>query len=238
MPAARLPLRLAALVLTSTAPLPAPPAPPARPVDCRLLWFDHGAPPALVHVGEGGAEVRCPLESQVIAAPVRLTAAAGSIALLHEAGRAPAATAQVPAATRRAILVLVPAGPPAAGAAPAPQPLRVFVIDDSPARFPDGGVFVGNFYRQDIRFIIGEHRNLLRPGSGHALPRPRQRDPFNMAPVVVQFQQDAGWRTVSESTVRFIPGVRHLILACVDPASGRPRIATFPDVQPTPPPPR
>lgn len=235
MPAARLLPRLATLVLTSTAALSAQ---PERPVDCRLLWFDHGAPPALVHVGEGGAEVRCPLVSQVIAAPVRLTAAAGSIVLLHEAGRAPAATAQVPPATRRAILVLVPAGPPAAGAAPAQQPLRVFVIDDSPARFPDGGAFVGNFYRQDIRFIIGEHRNLLRPGSGHALPRPRQRDPFNMAPVVVQFQQDAGWRTVSESTVRFIPGVRHLILACVDPASGRPRIATFPDVQPTPPPPR
>lgn len=231
----RRPLRgLPLLLLALTSPLAAQ---ELRPVTCRLLWFDHAPPPALVHVGEKQLEIRCPLDGHVISPPVRLTANRGTITFLHEETRKPAATVTVPAATKSAILVVVPTAEAAADIPPAARPLRIFLIDDSPAKFPDGGAFVANFYRQDIRFVIGEQRNLLRPGGSHGFTRPQQRDPFNMAPVVVQFQQDDAWRTASESTVRFIPGSRHLIVAYVDPASGRPRIATFCDIKPPPEPP-
>jgi hypothetical protein len=55
-----------------------------------------------------------------------------------------------------------------------------------------------------------------------------------MAQVVFQFQQGDTWRTASESLLRFLPGMRYLILAYVDPASGRPRIATYQDFTPPP----
>jgi hypothetical protein len=110
----------------------------------------------------------------------------------------------------------------------------VFVVEDSPRGFPDGGVFVANFHQQDIRFLIGEHKILLRPSDAHGFARPAQRDEFNMAPVIFQFFHEGTWRTASESALRFVPGLRYLIFAYVDPASGRPRIATIQDLRPAP----
>ena len=47
-----------------------------------------------------------------------------------------------------------------------------------------------------------------------------------------EFLQDDKWRTASESTVRFLPGMRYLIFAYMDPTSGRPRISTYQDIAP------
>jgi hypothetical protein len=115
-------------------------------------------------------------------------------------------------------------------------PWRVFVIEDSDKIFPDGGAFVANFHSGDIRFIIGENKIMLRPAGSHGFGLPKERDAFNMAPVVFQFQQEEEWITASESLLRFLPGMRYLIFAYVDPDSGRPQISTFQDVKPFTPP--
>ncbi len=65
-----------------------------------------------------------------------------------------------------------------------------------------------------------------------AFPLPERRDDFRMAPVVVQFEQDGKWRTASESMLRFLPSIRYLIFAYVDPVSKRPRISTYQDFTP------
>jgi hypothetical protein len=52
-----------------------------------------------------------------------------------------------------------------------------------------------------------------------------------MAPVVFEFLQEDKWRTASESMLRFLPGMRYLIFAYLDPESGRPRIATYQDLR-------
>lgn len=203
-----------------------------RPVDCRLLWFDPvTSPPDLVNLGPDGGAIACNFSSNTLSPSVRLFASNGVIRFLDDAERKPAAGATIPATVKKAILVFIPAAKPAAGDAASAMP-RVFVIEDSPQNFPQGGAFVANLFSGDIRFVIGEHRNQLRTGNTLGLKQPVERDEFNMAPVIIQFQQADSWRTASESVVRFIPETRYLILAYVDPASGRPRISTITDVAP------
>lgn len=202
-----------------------------RPVDCRFLWFDAAVPPpVLVNTVPGAADVRCQIAGNKLSPVFRCFAAEGEIRFLNEEDRSVVATAKVAADVKSAILVILPAPKPAAGV-PAVPGRRIYVIDESPGKFPDGGALIANFYNSDIRFVVGEHRNQLRAGGNHAVKQPEKRDNFNMAPVIVQFQHGEKWRTASESTLRFIPEVRYLILAHIDPATGRPRIATFTDNQ-------
>jgi hypothetical protein len=203
-----------------------------RPVDCRLLWFDpETQPPVMVNLGPDGSAITCDFSPNTLSPSVRLHAGNGVIRFLDDATRKPAAAATIPDKVNKAILVFIPAAKAAAGNEAAATP-RVFVIDDSPQSFPNGGAFVANLFSGDIRFVIGEHRNQLRTGNTLGLKQPVERDEFNMAPVIIQFQQGDSWRTASESVVRFIPETRYLILAYVDPASGRPRISTITDVVP------
>ena len=107
---------------------------------------------------------------------------------------------------------------------------KTFVIDDSPANFPDGGAYVANFHNNAIRFVIGEHKGMLRPAGSHGYAMPAERDDFNMAPVIFEFLNGEKWRIGNESALRFLPGMRYLIFAYVDPVSGRPRINTYQDL--------
>lgn len=203
-------------------------------VVCRFVGLEGAPPPPpLVHVGAGGADVPCDIPPATFSPPTPCTLKDGAIHFLAKADRKPAATARIPAGVNKAILLFV-AGAPGQDA----LPWRVFVIEDSPKNFPDGGAYVANFHQQDIRFVLGQSKLMLKPGSAHGFERPEKRDAFNMAPVIFQFQQKEDWRTASESMLRFTPGVRYLIIAYVDPASKRPRIATYQDfvVRPAAPP--
>ena len=226
-------MRLLALLLAITCAL----APAQEPggVSCRFLSFGNAAaPPPLLHVTAKGVEIACTVPVNNLSEPVRCSAPEQKITFLDAADRKPAAVARIPAQAKSVILVFVPAGKTEAPATTTSLPWRVFVVDDSPKNFPDGGAFVANFHQQDIRFVVGEHRILLRSGDAHGLARPAKRDDFNMAPVVIQFQQNEAWRTANESMLRFLPGMRYLILCYVDPASARPRVFTCPDIKPDP----
>ena len=204
-----------------------------RPVSCRFLCMEGATPPeALLCGAEKGLEVVCTVPANAPSAATVLFAKDNRLKFLTPKDRKPAATAIIPANVKAAILLFIPVAQPQSA-----LPWRVFVIDDSDKSFPDGGAYVANFYNKDVRFILGEHKILLHPAKSYGLPRPERRDDFNMAQVAFEFQEEQTWRSVSESLLRFLPGMRYLVIAYVDPASGRPRLFVSTDIKPafTPP---
>jgi hypothetical protein len=203
-----------------------------RPISCRFLTFGAGGEDTTaIALGDKGAEIKCLLSSTQLSAPIVCYAKDNTIPFLSQSDRKPLATATIPAAVSSALLVFVqvPKKPdaPAEG-----NSWKVMVIDDSLKNFPDGGAFVANFYQNDIRFVIGEHKGTLHPGGVAGYAMPKERDAFNMAPLVFDFMKDGKWRTANESSLRFLPGMRYLIFTYMDPASGRPRLSTFQDSAP------
>lgn len=199
----------------------------SRQVQCRFLSFGGPEnPPAVIAVGEKGTEITCPLSSSQISPKVACFAVGDKIPFLSSADRKPIATATIPPGVNSALLVFIQL--PGASAA-GPPAWKVLTIEDTPKSFPAGGAFVANFYSKDIRFVIGEHKGMLHAGGLYGYAMPKERDSFNMAPVIFEFQQDDKWRIANESALRFLPSMRYLIFAYVDPTSGRPKINTYED---------
>lgn len=195
-------------------------------VSCRFYSLESTSPPPLINVSASGAEVICKVPNGSISKEVVCIATGGAITFLSPTDRQPAAIAKIPANLKRAILIFV-AGPKTPGA----LPWRVLVIEDSTKNMPDGGAYVVNFHNQDIRCVIGEAKIQLRPAMSSGVGLPEKRDDFNMAPVAVQFQLGDTWRNASETMLRFLPGMRYLIFAFLDPASGRPKVHTIQDTK-------
>lgn len=201
----------------------------SRPVQCRFFCFAMAAAPSeVLALSDKGSEIRCPLPTSQISDKITCFATNQVISFVGATDKKPMVKASIPAAVSDALLIFVQS-PPKAGEA---AQWQILVIEDSAKNYPDGGAFVANFYSKDIRFIIGEHKGLLRAGGMHGYERPNQRDSFNMAPVVFEFQNKDKWHVANESALRFLPGMRYLIIAYVDPASGRPRIKTLQDMPP------
>lgn len=203
-----------------------------RKVTCRFLTLDRDAPPPPLRcMADKGTEVDCTVYTNSLSPETACFAKGNILTFISTADRKPAATATVLPNINAFILVFV-----AAAKAPKALPWRVFVIEDNPKNFPDGGAFVANFHNKDIRFIIGDSKIMLRPAGSHGFAMPAKRNNFNMAPVVFEFlqmdeyRQKDMWKTASESMLRFVPGMRYLIFAYVDPVSGRPRISTYQDL--------
>lgn len=71
---------------------------------------------------------------------------------------------------------------------------------------------------------------MLHAAGSHGYAMPQKLDDFNMAPVTFELLLDDKWRTASESSLRFLPGMRYLIFAYLDPVTSRPRISTCQDL--------
>lgn len=201
-----------------------------RQIQCRFLSFGGlENPPAVIAAAGNGDEITCPLSSSQISEKVACFAVGNKIQFLSTADRKPTATATIQPGVHSALLVFVqmPSSPEAA--APA---WKILVIEDTAKTFPAGGAFIANLYNKEIRFIIGEHKGMLHAGGIHGYAMPEERDSFNMAPVVFEFLQGDKWRIANESALRFLPAMRYLIFAYVDPVSGRPRINTYQDFAP------
>lgn len=191
-------------------------------VECRLLWCDpQQEAPALVHADPENTLQPLALAALRIQPPVLLYPREGTIRLFHADDRSAACTVKIPSAVRRALMLLMPGE--------TRRSLRAVLVDDAPGRVPDAGACVVNLSKVHIRLALGEHRALIAPGADHPLACPQERDDFNMAQVLFQFERDGSWRTASETRLRFAPGMRHLILAEHDARSGRPRVRTFTD---------
>ncbi|MEI6654271.1 MAG: hypothetical protein WCP45_05850 [Verrucomicrobiota bacterium] len=207
----------------------------SRKVSCRFVCFeDTPPPPPLLNVIDKGVEVTCTILPDTFSPEVVCTAKSNVIGFISSVDRKPAATAAIPPGVNRVILIFFPPGKE-----PNALSWRVYVIDDSPKNFPDGGALVVNFHTQDLRIIIGEHKIQLKPGKCHGFAKPEQRDAFNMAETVVEFQQKETWLGGSETLLRYIPGMRYLIFAHFDPVAERPRVTTYQDFShPAAPPPK
>ena len=201
----------------------------ARQVECRFLGFGSNDTPAVIAMSDKGEEISCPLSSTKLSKKIVCPAKDNKIAFLSAGDRKPVAVATIPAKVSSALVIFVrlekPGVKPETGTG-----WRTFVIEDTPKSFPDGGAYIANFYSNDIRFIIGEHKGMLRAAGTHGYAMPTQRDDFNMAPVIFEFRDGEKWRVANESSLRFLPGMRYLIFAYLDPTSGRPRINTYQDL--------
>ena len=200
-----------------------------KPVECRFLAFGVRDDAAAIALSDKGEDIACPLPTSQLSKKITCTAKDGKIPFLSAADRKPMATATIPSGVNSAVVVFVRLDKPGAAAEPAAG-WKVFVIEDSAKSFPDGGAYVANFYSDEIRFTIGEHKGLLKPAGAHGYAMPKERDDFNMAPVIFEFNNAGKWRTANESSLRFLPGMRYMIFAYVDPVSGRPKINTYQDL--------
>lgn len=198
-----------------------------RKVTCRLVALDPDTPPpAMLAMSGDGSEVKVIPHTGSISGESVLFSKTDTFSFLNAADHKPAASVTLPAGMKAAILLFV-AGPKT----PQALPWRIFVIEDSAKNFPDGGAFVANFHNKNIRFVMGENKIMLKPGGSTGVPRPTDRDDFNMSAVTFEFQMgDDAWRQASESMLRFLPGSRYLMIAFVDVSSGRPRVVTFQDI--------
>jgi hypothetical protein len=200
-----------------------------RPVECRFLSFGSKDSASAIALSDKGEEIVCPLPSGALSKKIVCFAKGDKIPFISAADRKPLATAAIPSGVRSALIIFV-RFTKAENLPTDASGWRVFVIDDSPKSFPDGGAYVANFFADDIRFVIGEHKGMLHAAGSHGYAMPKERDDFNMAPVIFEFRNGEKWRIANESSLRFLPGMRYLIFAYVDPVSGRPRINTYQDL--------
>lgn len=195
----------------------------ARTISCRFLGFQTTEETKSLTCVSEKNEVLCPFDTSNLSSPVNLVAVDGVLTFIDSDQRKPALSVTVPATVRQALIVIMPN---LKGAA---TPWRGFVIEDSAKHFPNGGALVVNLHSTQIRYVIGEHRYLLKPGNQYGVEMPKQRDDFNMSTVVFEFFHNDQWIKASESRLRFTEGLRYLTLAYTDPTSLRPRLTTFQD---------
>lgn len=206
-----------------------------RPINCRFLSFGGTAEMASVsNFSAKGEEIVCPLPTNEFSKAV-VCHAKKNVIDFSQSNKSPAASATIPAGVKSVLLLFVATPTPPDAEAGKSLPWRVLVIEDSPKNFPFGGAFIANFYTNDIRFEIGEHKGVLHADEAKGFPIPKQLDAFNMGVLLVETLQDDKWRTANETSLRFLPGTRYLIFAHLDSASGRPRINTYQDTVPMPP---
>ena len=197
-----------------------------RKVTCRFLaLLAESAPPKILNVGENNLEVPCAVYTDVPSPEVGCYAFGNTISFIGASDKKLIAKATLPASGNAFILLFLPG--PKSEAGPS---WKIYVIDDTAKSFPDGGAYVVNFYKQDIRFVIGEHKIVLNPGRSHGLAMPNRLDNFNMAPVMFEFQQGEDWKLAKETSLRFLLGSRYMMFAYLDPATNQPRITTCRDV--------
>jgi hypothetical protein len=206
-------------------------------VEVRTLCFSHASGLFELEAADARPEVitRCTLPLSMLSEPVRIAPVAGKITFYEKAPMpdakvrpSPLAVAEIPTKLRHVILFFIPAS------TGGELLYKVVVLNDDPRVFTSGGALVCNLFADEIRFIIGEHKQLLRPGVITYLNTPVQRDDFNMAVVAFQFRSGETWRSASESKLRFVEPMRHLLFTYIDPATRRPRLKTYRDV-PLPP---
>lgn len=192
-----------------------------RNVSCRFLGFQTGESNSLVNVA-AGTEITCTFGTSTISAPVSVTAV-NNVLTFTTKDRKPACTISVPPTMNQALVVFMPNGSDPA------KPWRGFPIADSKKNFPNGGALIVNLHNANIRFVIGEHKYMLKPGDQYGVEIPKERDDFNMATVAFEFSHNDRWSMASESRLRFTEGLRYLILTYTDPSSQRPRLSTYQD---------
>lgn len=194
-------------------------------VTCRFLSLDTKALPPMLAPSTGGAEAELIVPTSALSEPIACFSKTDTLTFFAAADHKPLATAKIPANIKSAILCFVPAG-----TATNSLPWRIFIVENSPKNCPPGGVFVANFHSQDIRFVIGETKLILHPGSTYGVPMPTKRNEGNMASVMFQFQKGDAWVGATDTMLRFLPRISYFMFASMDATTGRPQVTSFQNI--------
>ena len=199
-----------------------------RPVECRFVVLDEKPEGVMNAVGEG-KDVAIELVKNRISEPFDCFAIDGRLSFIEGTDRKPLASIALPAKITKAILIFVKE--------PNKDSWVIIPFENSPEQYPPGGTHVVNLHSGNIRFILGETKEELTPLKSKGFEMPKERTEFNMAPVIFQFKNKKGdWATGKETSYRFLPGTRYLLIAYIDPDNGRPRVKTYKDTfRPRPP---
>jgi len=193
-------------------------------VSCRFMGFEPAKDgiTALVAPGKDGKPETIALTVEAtLSKPVVLKSEKGVITFRKgESDTTAAATANIPAGTKDAIILFVPTEKEG-------LLLETLVMNSSAKAFPSDTSIILNHCPQKARFTLGEHVIEIKPNESISVIRPKQIDEFNMVGVKFELKTDGKWRTAFESNVRFVKGQRNLCVSHVDLATKRPLFRIF-----------
>ena len=128
----------------------------------------------------------------------------------------PIAIASIPAGMKSGIVMFFPVDGGKDNLA-----YRTSVVDASIEGIPQDGALIINLFDKEVRVVIGEHRLILKPRKSAAVARPKDRNDYNMAPVVFLAEVNGEWKTASETLVRFPEKLQQLFVSYPDAQSKR-----------------
>lgn len=192
-----------------------------RVIQCRIASYHPvpgGAP--LLYSGPLDASVELPLTPSIPARSVGVPSNGREIEFRDQAeGSEIVAVAKLPPNASRVLILFFPDKQSGK--------FQTYVIPDDERSLPAGGCLVLNLCSHDVRFFVGEHRFLLRPGKSAAIPIPKERNDFNMSRVAFHFPQGEAWRRGFESVIKFTGSTRRILVTSNDLRSTRPQFKIF-----------
>ncbi len=200
----------------------------SRPVSCRLLapGGAGGAASVVVQQDDGG-EAAIPLSSNTVSREVTCLAKDNVIRFLSGSENSPVAEAMFPDGMKSVLLIFYRQGSgnedAVEGESVNPE-WKVLVVDDSAGRYPKGGGLIANCNPTEARYSVGSKQEVVPSCDSRTFGMPEVRDEFNMASVKVEVRDGEHWKLASESSLRFLPGIRYMIISYPDLRSGRSRV--------------
>mgnify|MGYP000114927782 CR=1 FL=1 len=137
----------------------------------------------------------------------------------------PLAVARVPANQTKVLFYFIP------NKAGSKLPYSVKTFADDYETFPLGYTRVINLTPTPTRFIIGEHKAVVKEGKMQDFPLVKKKDNFNMG--VFRYDQRnkaKQWVTIRNRTAKYTKGKRLLIIACYNERLKRPDVRIYKDL--------
>lgn len=134
-----------------------------------------------------------------------------------------AASVKVPQNLKKAIVIIVTAGPNAN------PPYRLVLVDDSPTGFPKGESRVLSLVPAETAIEAGEHKLPVKPGTLVTVPTVKKVNEFNMAQTNFYYKEGETWNPFTERQLQYLDEFRRVFIIHTTPGSTQPFVATIVD---------
>jgi len=197
----------------------------------RTLLHDPLNPYAEFHVAGAKAGMeRLNLSMEGIGTAQDVSFADGTLRLFSSATIDPAkplanlaAACAVPAGLKRAIVLIVPAGPDAK------PPYKLMLLDDSASAFPPGESRAINLTALPMAMAAGEHRVQLKPAAITPIPKVTKLNDLNQAHTRFYQKDGDDWVLFNERPTQYTDKVRNLFLLFTMPGVPDAQVRTLID---------
>lgn len=192
----------------------------AASVQIRILCFERDATGidklAVIHPNQPRVDLKFP--ESFFSPKTKVPVVEGKIGFYNPANLAgpPIAVATIPSGMKNGIVLFFPAE-----AGKDNMVYRTSVMDASMEGIPQDGALVMNLFNKEVRVVVGEHRLILKPGKSAPVVRPKDRNDYNMSPVVFLAEVNGEWKTASETLVRFPEKLQQLFVSYPDSQNKR-----------------